>query len=228
MVKAKRKPLEEIKDFVKGYTRVLNVGCGGCVSVCLAGGQKEVNHLNAQLNMLMDAERISTRIEGFTVERQCNEQFLEDLDARVKRYDCLMSMACGAGAQLLASRYPETPVFPAVNTAAIGIDREVGVYEERCRACGECVLGYTAGICPITRCAKSLFNGPCGGTNITSCEVANDIPCAWLDIYNRLAAQDRLDDIKKIKIPMEWQNTIRRMIVQEPYEKRYLEKIKKK
>lgn len=228
MVKAKRKPLEEIKEAVKGYTRVLNIGCGGCVSVCLAGGQKEVSHLNAQLSLLLDAERVATRVDGFTVERQCNEQFLEDLDSRVSRYDCLMSMACGAGVQLLAERYPDTPVFPAVNTVAIGIDREVGIYEERCRACGECVLGYTAGICPVTRCAKGLFNGPCGGTNITSCEVANDIPCAWLDIYNRLEAQNRLDDIKKIKTPMAWQNTIRRMIVQEPFEKRYTENSKKK
>ncbi|MFZ7126219.1 MAG: methylenetetrahydrofolate reductase C-terminal domain-containing protein [Desulfobacterales bacterium] len=228
MVKAERKPLEEIKEAVKGYARVLNVGCGGCVSVCLVGGQKEVNRLNAQLNLLFETERLHTRVEGFTVERQCNEQFLVDLDERVKRYDCLMSMACGAGVQLMAERYPAIPVFPAVNTVAIGIDREVGIYEERCRACGECVLGYTGGICPITRCAKSLFNGPCGGTNITACEVSKDIPCAWLDIYNRLAAQNRLDDIKKIKVPMEWQNTTRRMIVQEPYEKRYIEQVKKK
>lgn len=228
MVKAKRKPLEELKAVVKDYSRVLNVGCGGCVSVCLAGGQREVNLLNTQLGMLLEADNIPTRIDGFTVERQCNEQFLESLDARVNRYDCLLSMACGAGVQLLAERYPGTPVFPAVNTVAVGIDREVGIYEERCRACGECVLGYTAGICPITRCAKSLFNGPCGGTNITSCEVAKDIPCAWLDIYNRLESQNRLEDIQRIKVVMEWQNTIRRMIVQEPYEKRYEEKVKKK
>jgi ferredoxin len=223
VVKGKRKPLEELKENIKPYARVLNVGCGGCVSVCLVGGQKEVDHLNAEMNMLMKAEGIATRLEGFTVERQCNEQFLEDLDQRVKGYDCLMSMACGAGVQLLAARYPRTPVFPAINTSAIGIDCEVGVYEERCRACGECVLGYTAGICPVTRCAKSLFNGPCGGTNITSCEVSGDIPCAWLEIYNRLEAQNRLDDIRKIRVPMQWRNTIRRRIIQDPYAKRYIE-----
>ena len=227
MVKGKRKPLEELKEAVKRYARVLNVGCGGCVSVCLVGGLKEVDHLNAEMNMLMKAEGIATRFDGFTVERQCNEQFLEDLDRRVRGYDCLMSMACGAGAQLLATRYPQTPVFPAINTSAIGIDCEVGVYEERCRACGECVLGYTGGICPVTRCAKGLFNGPCGGTNITSCEVSEEIPCAWLEIYNRLEAQNRLEDIRKIRAPMQWQNTFRRRIVQEPYARRYIE-IKKR
>lgn len=224
MVKAKRKPLEEIKQAIQDYTRVLNIGCGGCVSVCLAGGQKEVNLLNAKLNLVLKNDNKATRVDGFTVERQCNEAFLVALDDRVSRYDCLMSMACGAGVQLLAERYPDKPVFPAVNTIAIGVDREIGVSEERCRACGECVLGYTAGICPITRCAKGLFNGPCGGTNNGNCEVSNDIPCAWQDIYNRLKAQNRLDDIKKIKPAMQWQNQTRRMIVQDEYAARYKDK----
>ena len=224
MVKAKRKPLEEIKQAIGNYTRVLNVGCGGCVSVCLAGGQKEVNLLNAKLNLALKNDNRPTRVDGFTVERQCNEVFLADLDKRVPHYDGLMSMACGAGVQLLAERYPDKPVFPAVNTIAIGIDRNLGVYEERCRACGECVLGYTGGICPITRCAKGLFNGPCGGTNKGNCEVSNEIPCAWQDIYNRLKAQNRLDDIKKIKPAMQWQNQTRRMIVQDEYADRYKNK----
>ena len=46
MVIAEIKPLEEIKDFVKGFKKILNTGCGGCTSVCLAGGQKEVDTLN--------------------------------------------------------------------------------------------------------------------------------------------------------------------------------------
>jgi ferredoxin len=97
VVKAKRKPLEEIKQAIQDYTRVLNIGCGGCVSVCLAGGQKEVNLLNAKLNLVLKNDNRATRVDGFTVERQCNEAFLADLDARVARYDGLMSMACGAG-----------------------------------------------------------------------------------------------------------------------------------
>lgn len=224
MVKAKKKALEEIIKAVQRYTRVLNVGCGGCVSVCLAGGQKEVHLLNTHLNAALRNADLATRVDGFTVERQCNERFLIDLDARVPQYDCLMSMACGAGVQLLAERYPDKPVFPAVNTIAIGIDRQIGVYEERCRACGECVLGYTGGICPITRCAKGLFNGPCGGTNRGNCEVSNEIPCAWQDIFNRLKAQNRLDDIRHIKPVMEWQNQTRRMIVQDEYAARYKSK----
>jgi hypothetical protein len=130
-------------------------------------------------------------------------------------------MACGAGAQLLAERYPKIPVFPALNTVSIGVDREIGMYEEKCRACGECVLAYTGGICPVTRCAKGVFNGPCGGTNDKMCEISSEIPCAWFDIYERLKGQDRLDDIKKLQRPMQWQNQVQRTTVQEPYERRY-------
>jgi len=221
VVKAERKPIEEIKDTINGYKNVLVTGCGGCVSICLAGGQREVNELKAQLNVHLKNENIEKHLGGYTVERQCNDQFLEELETELNQYDCILSMACGAGVQNTAKRFPAIPVFPALDTVSIGIDRDIGMYEERCRACGHCVLGYTGGICPVTRCSKGLFNGPCGGTNNECCEVSQEVACAWLDIFNRLKEQDRLDDIKKIHDPMKWQNQTPRTIVQEAYEKRY-------
>ena len=161
------------------------------------------------------------QIDGYTIERQCNVEFLEGLEEMAKGYDCLLSMACGAGVQNLAERFADKPVFPAVNTVFIGIDRGLGWYEEKCRACGECVLGYTGGVCPVTRCAKSLFNGPCGGTQVDHCEVDKDVPCAWYDIYSRLKEQDRLENIIKIRPPMNWQNQVQRTLIQEPYKDRY-------
>ena len=219
MIKAHKKPIDEIKDFIKSYNRILNVGCGGCVSVCLAGGQREVKLLNDELKISLEEDQIALRIDGYTVERACNEQYLQELDSMVQDYDCLISMACAAGVQHIAERFPLKPVFPAVDTMAIGVDLDVGIYQERCRACGACVIGYTGGICPVTRCAKGLFNGPCGGTNEGKCEVSNEIPCAWYDIYNRLKEQGRLNDIMKIKDPMQWQNQTLRTVVQERYVK---------
>ena len=221
MIKAIQKPIEEIVDAVKQYPRILNIGCGGCVSVCLAGGQKEAQMFDKELNRRFKGEKLPNRAEDYTVERQCNLRYYQGLDDLVAEYDCLISMACGAGAQLLAERFPRTPVFPGVNTVSIGIDREIGVYEEKCRACGECVIGYTGGVCPVTRCAKGLFNGPCGGTNKGNCEVGQDIPCAWVDIYNRLKGQNRLDHIHKIRPVMLWQNQIQRTTVQPAFAHRY-------
>ena len=221
MIKAKPKPLDEILAYIGPYRNILILGCGGCVSVCLAGGQKEVHILETELILRLDRKKERKQFKEYTVERQCNVRYLEELDERVKSADCLLSMACGAGVQLLAERYPEAPVFPAVDTVAIGVDRDIGLYEERCRACGTCVLAYTAGICPVTRCAKGLFNGPCGGTSGDRCEVSPDVPCAWHEIYTRLKAQNRLEDILKIQPPMQWTNQIQRTIVQKGYEGRY-------
>jgi ferredoxin len=220
MVKAKLKPLNQIKEAVGDFKKILNVGCGGCVSICLAGGQKEVNILNTELNLLFKMDDMSTRCDGYTVERQCNMNFLEELDDFIDGYDCLLSMACGAGVQLLAERYTDKPVFPALNTIAIGVDRDIGIYEEKCRACGECVIGYTGGICPVTRCAKGLFNGPCGGVRDGKCEVSDEINCAWFDIYSRLKEQNRLENILKIQFSSGWQNQVQRTIIQNSWEKK--------
>ncbi len=215
MVKAKRKTILELKETLIPYKRVLNIGCGGCVSVCLAGGQKEVNALNAELSTVFEERK---KITGLTIERQCNPRFVKEISEIVKDYDCLLSMACGAGVQFLAEFYPDIPIFPAVNTLAIGIDREVGVYEERCRACGDCIIGLTGGVCPITMCAKGLFHGPCGGVKEGGqCEISDYVPCAWMTVYERLKTQNRLDCIKKIKPPTNWVNQFPRKIVQEAY-----------
>lgn len=222
MIVGERKPIEEIVEMIKGYKRVLNVGCGGCTSICLVGGQKEVDILNAELRKACKAENLSIEIDAFTIERQCNADFFSELDPMIDDYDAVLSMACGAGVQFVAERYPGKPVFPALNTVFVGVDREIGWYEENCRTCGECVLGETGGICPVTRCAKGLFNGPCGGTTVDGkCEVNSDVPCAWYEIYERLKQQDRLENIRAVKIAREWENQTQRSLIQEAYKKRY-------
>jgi len=222
MIVGERKSLEEIKGMIRGYKKVLNVGCGGCTSVCLAGGQKEVDLLNDELRTQFKTENVPCRVDGLTIERQCNAMFFAELDEIVKPYEAVLSMACGAGVQFAADRYPEKHVFPALNTVFVGTDREVGWYEENCRSCGDCVLGETAGICPVTRCAKSIFNGPCGGTSLDGkCEVSKDTPCAWYDIYTRLKAQNRLEHILSVRPAREWRNQTRRSLVQEAFKARY-------
>jgi hypothetical protein len=128
-------------------------------------------------------------------------------------------MACGAGIQFLAEKFPEIPVLPAVNTTFIGVNQDVGWYEERCRSCGSCVLGDTGGICPVTMCAKGLYNGPCGGTNNGSCEISKDQPCAWYLIYERLEKQGRLDCITKFVPAQNWENQVPRTLIQPGYKK---------
>jgi len=225
MIKARRKPIEEIFGMIKDYRRILCTGCGGCTSVCLAGGQRETLMLRQDLSMLCKQKGINAFFSVSVIERQCNPEYLSDIEDLVQQSDCVISTACGAGVQFLAGRYSTKPVFPGLNTMFTGVDISTGLYMERCRSCGDCQLGYTGGICPVTCCSKSLFNGPCGGTNLDgSCEVSRDIPCAWNEIYNRLKAQNRLENILSIHPPMEWTDKGPGTLVQSGYENRYNKK----
>jgi ferredoxin len=231
MVGATQKPLEEIFTMIRAYRearrprdflQVLTVGCGGCTSICMAGGQREVLALNEQLTEMARSKKVPVRFASFTVERQCNTQFLEDIEDLVENCDCLLSCACGAGVQNLGDRYPTKPVFPALDTLFLGVDIDTGLYEERCRACKKCMLGLTAGICPLTRCSKGVLNGPCGGTRADgTCELGNGLPCAWNSIYERLKDQGRAEEILEIRPPMDWQERGQGVLVQAGFEQRY-------
>jgi hypothetical protein len=222
MVKAIRKPLEEIFEMVSGFRRVLTVACGGCTSVCLAGGQREALELNAELAECFSRAGLNAELDCYTTERQCSPDFVAEVAAYAGGCDCMLSTACGVGAQLLAEAHPATPVFPALNTMFLGLDRDVAFYEERCRTCGDCHLGWTGGVCPVTRCSKSLFNGPCGGTSGEGkCEVSPDTPCAWHEIYERLKGQNRLDNLLTMRPVMEWKDKGPASFVQRGYEGRY-------
>lgn len=225
MIKAKRKPLEEIFDMISSYSRILCAGCGGCTSVCLAGGQSETLILKQDLSMAFSRKNKKASFSATVIERQCNPEYISDIEDIVKDYDCIVSTACGAGVQYIAERYKAIPVFPALNTMFTGIDIATGLYSERCRTCGDCQLGYTGGICPVTCCAKSLFNGPCGGTNTDgSCEINRDVPCAWNDIYLRLKAQNRVESILSIHKPMNWIDKGPGILIQNGFENRYIKK----
>ena len=219
MIVAKRKPLDEIKRMISGYKKVLTVGCGTCVAVCLAGGEKEVAVLNAELDMAMRLDDTPVELGAQTLERQCDREYLAELDDKVDEYEAVISMACGVGIQFLAERFPGKPVFPGVDTSGLAVNQAVGWYEERCRSCQSCVLGITGGICPVTMCAKGLYNGPCGGTNKGSCEIDSEQPCAWFKIFERLSLQDRLDNIKTYMPPQEWKDQIPRTLIQPGYKK---------
>lgn len=208
MIVGERKPLEEITGMIKGHQKVMVIGCGTCVSVCMAGGAKEVAILASQLRMDTTIKEENAELREETIQRQCDREYIEPIIESARDHDVVVSMACGAGVQLLAEMLEPTPVVPALNTSFIGINEEEGVWLERCRGCGDCMLGITGGICPIARCAKSLFNGPCGGSVNGICEVSPDTPCAWQLIYDRLKALGRLDSLEEIQPIRDWSPSV--------------------
>ncbi len=204
MITAERKPMEEIIEYVRPYSRILLVGCNECVTVCAAGGRKEVGILSSALQMVFMKEGRTLAVKEITLERQCDPEYVEELISHIDQAEAILSMACGCGVQEIARRFPTKLVFPAVNTKFMGASERQGVWAERCQGCGDCLLGLTGGICPIARCSKRIMNGPCGGSTKGKCEISPDVDCAWHLIWERLKSLDREDKYEDIAAAKDW------------------------
>ncbi len=202
MIIAERKPMEEISRMTAPYKRLLLAGCGTCVTVCWAGGEKEVGILASQLRLASSKAGNGTSLLEATIERQCEREMAAELRDKVSEVDAVLSLACGAGVQTMAQVFEDKPVFPALNTTFIGMPEKEGLWVEMCGACGDCYLDRTGGICPMVRCAKGLLNGPCGGTRRGGkCEIDAAKDCAWVLVHRRLSGQGRLDLMEKYNPP---------------------------
>ncbi|MDI6796410.1 MAG: methylenetetrahydrofolate reductase C-terminal domain-containing protein [Desulfatibacillaceae bacterium] len=204
MIVAKQKPIDEIIKMVADCGKILVLGCNECVTVCEAGGKKEVGVLASALRMYFLNQGKEVVVDEHTLERQCDHEYLEEIRDIADKYDAILSLACGVGIQFTAEKYHDRPVYPGVNTCFLGATEQRGVWAERCQACGSCILAETGGICPVSRCAKRVMNGPCGGSSNGKCEISKDVDCAWQLIVDRLKALGRLDDYEKVMPLKDW------------------------
>ncbi len=186
----KQKSIEEITQQLEGLGRVYLVGCGTCTTMTHTGGNEEVLAMKERLQGLGKVVTGSTVIP--TACDEMTEVSLKENNQAIQNANCILVMTCALGVQKVGS-YVNKLVFPALDTLFIGVEDGPGNFHEVCAQCGNCVIGWTAGICPITACHKHLLNGPCGGTNNGKCEVDKTKDCAWTLIYQRLKERDRLD-----------------------------------
>lgn len=196
--------MAEIAAMLKNFKKVCVLGCGTCVTVCLSGGEKEAEETAAALSLLWQKEGKKAEVSTGTMLRQCEYEYIDDYAERLKEYDAVVSLACGVGVQAMTTRLPEKIILPGLNTQFMGYPVEQGVWKENCLGCGDCVLDLTLGICPITRCSKSMLNGPCGGSQDGKCEVSKDVDCAWHLIYDRLIKMNMLDRMDAVQPPKDW------------------------
>src|SRR4030042_495807 len=187
MITAVQKPCAEIQAMVEGYSNLLVLGCGTCVTVCMAGGEKEAGILASTLRLANRQKGLKMRIVEDTIERQCDREFFDTVRDKVDAADAVLSLACGVGVQFCSEVFAGKRVLPGLNTRFYGTTEQQGVWSERCAGCGTCVLDRFGGVCPIARCSKSLLNGPCGGSQKGMCEVdQKNIECGWQLIYDRM------------------------------------------
>jgi hypothetical protein len=170
----------------------------------MSGGERQVELLASALRMAGEREGKKVKLGERTILRQCDPEFIEQIKEECSQYDAVLSMACGAGVQGISEWMKNAVVLPAMNTRFIGLSDGQGKWVEICTACGDCVLGTTGGICPVTSCPKGILNGPCGGNKKGMCEVSPDIPCAWVRIYERMRDLGKLDELKKEAGAKDW------------------------
>ena len=207
MIVADRKPFEEILNSIKDYKKIMIMGCGGCVTVCFSGGTKAVELLASQIKIARKKQGKDIEIIECAPERQCEYEFIDELQDRINSVEMVLSTACGVGVQTMNERYPEVITVPALNTKFMGYPVEHALWEERCAGCGDCVLEWTGGLCPVSRCAKKLLNGPCGGSSNGKCEVDKDLDCVWQLIYDRLKSLNKLDNLTAVREPKDWRTS---------------------
>ena len=208
MITGHQKPIKEIIELVQPYKKVLILGCGTCVKTCFAGGEDEVAVLASSLRLGLKKTARNIEIEELTIERQCENEFIQEAASGISRNEAILSLACGAGVQAMAKRFAKEIVLPGVNTTFIGIQESPGIFTEECSGCGNCELATFGGVCPVTRCSKKLLNGPCGGSQNGLCEIAPDVDCAWHQIIERLTTLGQLDNLKTYIPPKNWNSSL--------------------
>jgi ferredoxin len=199
MLFTQNKPTAEVLESLGAEKNIFLLGCNGCAEACETGGEKALSVIKAEL------EKAGKNVTSTTlVDFLCNKLLVATRLTRetdkIKQTDSILVLSCGVGVQAV-SKVVDKVVRPAANTVSLGGLQGLWPSDERCQACGDCALDYTGGICPITFCAKSLLNGPCGGTKDGKCEVNSEKDCGWQLIYERLEKVGRLENFKKVRTP---------------------------
>lgn len=207
MIVAASKPLDEVFGFIQNCQKVLVLGCAECVAVCQVGGEKEVGVLAQALRLKAQTSGKQIEFLENTVRRQCETEFVAPILEKLDGVQAIVSLACGVGVNFLSDKGPAIPVFPGVDTTFFGATVQHGEWAERCAGCGQCILDLTGGICPIARCAKTILNGPCGGTKDGKCEISRPeapVDCAWYLIVERCKKLGTLDRLKAVVAAKNW------------------------
>ena len=206
----RQKTFEEIKAQLEPFDRPYIIGCGTCTTMTKTGGIDQVIDMKNRL------QEIDKRVSGWTVIPiacdEMTEAAMKENRRAIQDANCILIMTCALGVHRIGL-YIDRPVIPALDTLFMAVEDTPGFFREVCAQCGQCILGETAGICPITMCHKGLVNGPCGGTNNGKCEVDKEKECAWTLIYQKLKDQGRLELMRKYQPPRNYQVEPRPRIV---------------
>ena len=202
MIVAERKSIPELVDILQGHTE--NTGAGLRHLRYRLSGRRRARgkHYRFGVAYCFQSTRDWTlKSMNLPLSASAITSSSSRLPKRLRKAMPCFPWAAAPASRRLPSAMLNKPVYAGLNTKFLGILEERGVWTEKCAACGACVLHEYGGICPVTRCAKHMLNGPCGGSREDRCEVRPDRPCAWQLIYQRLRTSDNSIDSNRLNHP---------------------------
>ncbi len=188
--KYRLKAREELVALLEGRDNIFIVTCNKCFKEFSELYEQECVTLN---NLVIE---LGKKVTGCApIDFVCNKTLTAQQLELPEGTENVLVAACGLGIQTVAD-LASKPVFAASNSLNYTGYHGMALTKKACEACDQCYLNVTGGICPIVDCSKSLLNGQCGGAKNGKCEVSPDKDCAWEKIYQRLAAQGRLEEFQ--------------------------------
>ena len=202
MIISKKKDFDDLLDSIREGP-VFIVGCNECATLCHTGGEEEV------LAMKDALEKKKINVTGWVIlEPACHlnndKRLLKSHKTETDKSKKILVLACGNGVQTVSEIFKDKGIISGTDTLFLGEIKRATEFEKRCTMCGECLLDIFGGFCPVSRCPKSMLNGPCGGSMDGKCEVDPDIDCIWDIIYKILKEKGQLHRLKEIQKSKDW------------------------
>jgi len=200
---------KDFKDIIESIDKnpVFLIGCSECATVCKTGGEQEIK----DMKNLLENENIE--VTGSVIlEPACNllndKRILKKHKIEIGRAKVILVFACGNGVQTVSELITDKEIKSGNDTLFLGEIKRLKEFEKRCDLCGECIQDEFGGLCPVSRCPKSMLNGPCGGSVNGKCEIDSDMVCVWDLIYRFFKDKDQLEKLKKIVEPKDWSKSL--------------------
>jgi hypothetical protein len=212
MIITKQKKLEDILNSLMNEP-VFLVGCNECATLCHTGGEEEILAMEKELN------NKNVEVTGWVIlEPACHllndRRLLKKYKDEISKAKKILVLACGNGTQTVSEILKDKDIISGTDTLFLGEIKRLQDFERRCEMCGECLIDEFGGLCPVSRCPKSMLNGPCGGSIDGKCEINPDISCVWDEIYKRLKEKGKLHFLTELQKPKDWSKSteMRRII----------------